>query len=520
MTEIKAGVMTLDGAIDFEKLAGIKKFMHLLFDDGTVKTAVRHTLAACTAASGIGHRVEGPMMHGGYEFTGRHKPFAHQRITADFLTTNLRAFVLNGMGTGKTSSALWALDYLRNEGQVRRVLVLCPLSTMECVWADETFTTCPHLGVTVLHGTSEKRLRLVDDGAEIMILNHDGLKIPRLLKKLIDDDTIDLIIVDEFTAFKDHKTERFKALKKLVGGRRLWMMSGSPAVQAPTDVWAPCRLVNPDGTPSSAVMFRDSVMYQASRFKWKPKPGWISTVNKVMQPAVRFRKEDCIDLPQRMPPILRKAEISPEQHALLEALRKKWLAEGDGFQITAANQAVRVSKVFQVLQGAVITTGGDILRVPSSPREEVMLELLNESQSKSLVFATYTAVIDKLSEAISKDFSCAVIDGRVPLSQRSSIISAFQQGSLDIIIAHPRTLSHGVTLTAASTTVWYGPTGSNETYTQANDRMDRPGQKHKMTVGHIFATATEREWYEKSLAGGVDNETVLSTYDNFMRGKL
>ena len=135
--------------------------------------AVPHRPDETRVLRNLGFEIPDPMpMHYAFpKVSGKHEPFAAQRETASFLSMHSRAFCLNGMGTGKTNSALWAYDYMRRTKIVNKVLVVCPLSTMERTWADSVFNTFPHLDAVVLHGTRDKRLKLLKEDVHIYIIN-------------------------------------------------------------------------------------------------------------------------------------------------------------------------------------------------------------------------------------------------------------------------------------------------------------------------------------------------------------
>jgi len=173
----------------------------------------------------LGYSVPDPMpLH--YQWpkaNGRYDPFEVQRHTASFLTMNRRAFCLNGMGTGKTNSALWAYDYLRSIKQAKRMLVVCPLSTMERTWGDGVFMTFPHLEFRVLHGTRERRLKLLKEHADVYIINMDGLGI--IAKELAQRPDIDLVVIDELAMARNASTDRWKHLDTICNkqhARRVW----------------------------------------------------------------------------------------------------------------------------------------------------------------------------------------------------------------------------------------------------------------------------------------------------------
>ena len=204
-----------------------------------------------------------------YEFPGK-TPFEHQKKTASFLTMKRRAFCFNEQGTGKTASAIWASDYLLNKGYINRVLVICPLSIMDSAWRDDLFTFATHRTVSVAHGSADKRREIIAQGSEYVVINYDGIGI--VLEEL-QKGGFDLIIVDEATHYKNAQTTRWKNLKWLIKDDTwLWMMTGTPAAQNPTDAYGLAKLVNPTGIPRFFGAFKDQVMFKVSQFTWKIKP--------------------------------------------------------------------------------------------------------------------------------------------------------------------------------------------------------------------------------------------------------
>ena len=131
-----------------------------------------------------------------YNWPGQYKPFDHQKTTSSFMTMNKKSFCFNEQGTGKTASAIWAADYLMTQDKVRRVLVVCPLSIMDSAWRNDLFSFAMHRTVDVAHGSKEKRKKIINSGAEFIIINYDGVEI---VKDEIINGGFDLFIVDEAT---------------------------------------------------------------------------------------------------------------------------------------------------------------------------------------------------------------------------------------------------------------------------------------------------------------------------------
>ena len=234
-----------------------------------------------------------------YKWSGRFQPFDHQKVTSEFLSTHTRAFCFNEAGTGKTSSVLWACDYLMNEKKIKRVLVVCPLSIMTSAWKNDIYNTCVHRVPGVAYGTADQRRLIIDNPQyEFVIINYDGVNI---VKDAIKEANFDLVVIDEANAYKTVTTARWKTLAKILQPEtRLWMLTGTPASQSPVDAYGLARLVCPDRVPKFSSAWRDIVMKQLTRFKWVPKPGSETKVFNTLQPAIRFAKNDCLDLPDVM----------------------------------------------------------------------------------------------------------------------------------------------------------------------------------------------------------------------------
>lgn len=229
---------------------------------------------------------------GDYNWPGLYKPFDHQKTTSAFLTLHKRAFCFNEQGTGKTASVIWACDYLMRIGAIKRVLVLCPLSIMQSAWQNDLFTFAMHRTSAIAHSYSrEKRVQAVQSDAEFVICNYDGLKI---IRDTVIAEAFDLIVIDEANAYKTVSTERWKTLNAIIKPNTwVWMLTGTPASQSPTDAYGLARIVNPTSVPRFYGSFRDMVMFKLTQFKWVPKPTSEKTIHNVLQPAIRFTKEEC-----------------------------------------------------------------------------------------------------------------------------------------------------------------------------------------------------------------------------------
>jgi SNF2 family DNA or RNA helicase len=469
---------------------------------GQKLVAVPHRPDETRVLRNLGFDIPDPMpIH--YVFpkvSGRHDPFSAQRDTASFLAMHSRAFCLNGMGTGKTNSALWAYDYLRRTKQVQKMLVVCPLSTMERTWADSVFNTFPHLDAVVLHGTRERRNKLLKQDVHVYIINIDGLA--AIKDELAKRPDIDLIVVDELALARNSGTDRWKLLNTICNKqsvRRVWGMTGSPTPNAPTDAWAQCRLVTPDNpmVPKYFGAFRDRVMRQLTQFKWVNRPEANDVVWQMMQPAIRFSLDDCTDLPEQTF-ITREVEMTPEQKKAYKDMLSKLATDYQGGQILAVNEAVKANKLIQIACGVAYGTNGEEVVIPSKPRMDVLKEVIESSEGKVIVFVPLTAALESVAAELSKDWTVEVVHGQTSKSERDRIFGEFQRTpDPRVLVANAAAMSHGLTLTEATTIVWYAPVHSNETYEQACARVRRPGQTRTTVIVHICGSDVERRVYKR-----------------------
>ena len=458
--------------------------------------------------------IPSPIM-GHYAWPGLHKPFDHQKTTASFLTLNPRAFCLNEQGTGKTGSVIWAADYLMKIGQIKRVLVICPLSIMDSAWRADLFKFAMHRHVDIAYGSREKRIQIINSDAEFVIINYDGVEI---VQEDIANGGFDLIVIDEANAYKNAQTTRWKTLNRILKPDTwLWMLTGTPAAQSPVDAYGLAKLVNPKNVPKFYSAFKDMVMYKVSQFRWVNRPNAEKIVHEALQPAIRFTKEECLDLPELIY-VTREVELTPQQKKYYELLRKQLVVSAVGEQITAVNAAVGMSKLLQISCGAVYSDSGETLEFDIKNRYKVMREVLDETKQKALIFVPFKNTIKILSEKLQADgFTTEIINGDVPAHRRAEIFKNFQETpNPRILIIQPQAAAHGVTLTAADTVIWWGPTPSLEIYAQANARAHRAGQRHPVTIIRLQGSNAEKHLYKMLDNRIEDHVKLVELYKNLL----
>ena len=456
--------------------------------------AVPHEVDAVRLLNNHGEHAPSPI--GYYYEWANGTPFESQRITADMLTLSPRAYVLSEMGVGKTRAALFAFHYLRMTGLAHRLIVVAPLSTLVSVWENEIFENFPDLTACVLYGDARKRRKLQSVPADVYIVNHDGLAV--IAKELDLRKDVDAVIVDELAAYRNRQAARWKVLRPFVGrAQYAWGMTGAPTPNDPTDAYGQVRLLTPENISYSFKAFREQTMRQVSAFRWVERENANEIVMKAMQPQVRFVRAECFDLPETTYST-RQVPLDPRAAGAYKKMCDDLAVQIREKQVTAANEGVKLSKLMQIAAGFVYDEHGKAQYVGGLDRLREIFRLVEQSSHKVIVFAPFRFYVDLLGKALGRKYSTAIIHGDVPKKDRDVIFQDFQKSATPrVLVAHPQTMAHGLTLTAADTIIWAAPTTSLEIYQQANARITRSGQKHQTYIVHVQGSQVERHVYSR-----------------------
>lgn len=460
-----------------------------------------------------------------YSWPGTFTPMPHQIDTAEFLTLHRKCFVFNQQRTGKTMSALWAADYLMQQGVIKKALIVTTISTMRDVWEEAVFNHLSYRNSAVLHGSRARRLKLLDPSTtpniDFYIINHDGIEV--IFDELQARTDIDLVIVDEASYLRSAGTGRYKLMEKLIATsipvhpRRLWLMTGTPVPNAPTDAWGLTKLVSPDRIPKYFGRFKDMTMSQITPYKWVPKHDAFTIAFDAMQPAIRIKKADVI---KNLPPLTwqyREVELTNEQ---LKAYRQMHAAfvmqDRDGSSVSAVNAADKVNKLRQISTGCYKAPDGEYHELDYSNRYKVLKGCIAEAgeAAKIIIFVPFKGILRSLTERLRGDgFTCEFVNGDVSATARSRIFNAFKtEVNPQILLAHPRVASHGLELAVSSDIIWYAPYFSFEEFDQANARIASGMQKNAMTIVMLHATKLERDIYTVLKSKERGQNAILDLY--------
>lgn len=425
-------------------------------------------------------------------------PFAHQKVTSEFLIDHPRAIVSSDPGTGKTRSVADAFADLRKKTPATgRMLVLAPLSILEVSWADDLKKFQPNLSFGFC--VAGDREEAFDSKCDVVIANHDGvkwiLKELKTKKNLLKDFSV--LCIDEFTAFKNSSSQRSKAALAIAQHfSTRWILSGTPNSNTICDVWHPA-LICDDGERLGTrfYSFRASVCtsrHNGFGLEWADKPDATNIVAAALNDiSIRYALEECISMPERVLST-RKVKLSPKVAAQYKQLMDDAVLYATTGHLNAVHASAKIKKILQLCTGAVYDASGNVISLHSD-RYQFVLDLVAERQH-SLVAFNWTHERDAMVElAAAMGIKYGVIDGSVSASKRAEVVNAMQNGELQVIFAHPQSAGHGLTLTRATTTIWASPTYNAEHYAQFNGRTYRAGQRKRTEIIHVAAENTLEE---------------------------
>lgn len=470
------------------------------------------------------------------------KPYKHQTFSADFyldlLKKGLGALNTSDCGTGKTGGVIMYLAKLKDAGELPPVLVLGPLSILQPAWGNDINSFAAGLTYSICY--AKNRRKAMEAEADIHITNHDAIKFLTqkenidLLKKFANG----IIIVDEFTAFKNPTAQRTKAMMFVVSKmRQSILLSGTPRPKSVLDMFVPAMLCDRGvrlGNRYYAFRARMCIANQVGRdpnaVQWEERPEANSTVTeKLRDITIRFAASDCLDLPPNQKRYMEVELPAKTMKAYKEMLKESQTVGEDG-AVNAINAAVRTQKLLQMCTGAVYNEEGQVVNFHKE-RYQLVFDLAREVEHSVIAFNwrhernAIAEVIDAYNKRAPKGekINYAFIDGTVRDPEvRSRIVEEYQAGRINIIICHPASAGHGLTLTRGTRTIWCSATNNAEHFIQLNHRIDRAGQKQKTETIMISAKGTgEPRVYKKLVEGKVKTQAdMLRAFNESTRDSL
>lgn len=428
-----------------------------------------------------------------------HTAMKHQAHSLKKMATTPIIFDMSDPGTGKTFVQIMAFAARRRK-KGKCALVLATKSLLEPAWKADFRKFAPDMKVSVAFARNRTEAFAAD--ADVYVTNHDAVK--DLFKKPVSFwNKFDTIIIDESTAYKHHTSQRSKAVAKLAKNFKYRScMTGTPTSNCITDIWHQVFILDEGARLGKSFFgFRSAactpmqVGPSANMIKWVDREGVDLVVAKLLEDiSVRHRFEDCVDIPPNF------------RHAVMYSLPKKQMTQYNDMQdfhflqlkktgVTAINGAVVYTKLLQIASGAVYSDDGEYSLVDTG-RYEMVMDLVEE-RAHSVVFFNWTHQRDELvKEATKRGISFAVFDGSIGDAARRNIVVDYQEGKYQVLLAHPQSAGHGLTLTKGTATIWASPTYNLEHFLQGLKRIHRIGQTEKTETIVVVAEGTidEKVW--------------------------
>lgn len=451
---------------------------------------------------------------------GKYKPLAHQLTTASFITLNPRCFILSDCRLGKTGSAIVALHELQRMQDISGgILVITTVTTMRTVWEDAIRATLPGARIQIVHGPG--RAEALQAESDWYLTNYDSvrLSLPAFQKAKLEG-RIGCVLIDELTHVGHATSKRHKAIYSLVNNPQVDYvigMTGTPGY-APEPVYGMARVVNPSRLPCRTLTeWRNLTEYQYGPMPYQRRPRTESAgiIHDTLQPAIRYRKEQVLDLP----PVVfqqRRCELSKEQQVVIRQLRAEAVAFVQDHTVTAANAAVLLNKLLQAPLGFVIDEHKNVQSLPCTERDQLIVEAAGESTRKVVIFSMFKHRLKMLLKLFGKQ--AAVIDGSVGATERAVTLRRFRDDdSLRVLICHPTTVGFGTELSQADTMIFDGPPMLGDfSYTQSLERLSSPKQQSdKIAIIQIAGTKEEKKLFTTLDKGQTLGQSVATLFEMY-----
>ena len=426
-------------------------------------------------------------------------PHNYQAYAIDYIETHPIAAVLLDMGLGKTVISLTAIaDLLFDSFEAHRILVVAPLRVARDTWPAEIakWEHLQHLTYAVCVGTPKERRAALMSGADITIINRENLG--WLIDSSGFDFDYDMVIIDELSSFKNHKSKRFQSLMKVRPKvKRIIGLTGTPSSNGLMDLWAEFKLLDfGERLGRFITHYRNNYFVPDKRngeiiYSYKPMPYAENAIyRRISDITISMKSTDHLQMPELITSQY-EVQLSEEETQRYEELKADFILELPEGEITAANAASLTGKLSQLANGAIYSDTGDTIEFHD--RKLDALEDIIESANGKPVLVAYWFKHD-LSR-IKKRFDVREI-------KSSKDISDWNAGKIPVAVIHPASAGHGLNLQAGGPTlIWFGLTWSLELYQQTNARLWRQGQTSgTVVIEHIITKGTIDERILKALS--------------------
>lgn len=426
-------------------------------------------------------------------------PHNYQKYCIDKIVSTPATGLFLDMGLGKTVITLSAVRELKfNRFAVSKVLVVAPKKVAESTWSKEIdkWEHLKILSVSLILGSQTKRINAVNTPADIYVINREN--IPWLVDYHRNQWPYDMVVIDEFSSFKNHKAKRFKSLSMIRPRiKRIVGLTGTPAPNGLLDLWAQVYLL--DGgqrlgkfiTHFREIYFEPDQRSRDRIYSYAPKEGADDKIkNLIGDICISMKAEDYLELPDITYNTIR-VSLDKKAEKAYKQLERDMLLQIDDQTIDAGSAAVLTNKLLQLCNGAIYDENRNIIPIHNC-KLETFIELVEGlNGNPALVFYNFQHDKERIKKVLSK-MNLRVRDLKTPQDETD-----WNNREIDILLAHPASAAYGLNLQQGGNhVIWFGLNWSLELYQQANKRLHRQGQTEKVIVHHL------------AVAEGVDGDVL------------
>lgn len=425
----------------------------------------------------------------------------YQNFCVSFIEDHPEALLILEMGLGKTVITLTAItDLMYDSFEVNKVLVIAPLRVATSVWPKEKdlWEHTSFLRMSVMTGSEKNRVRALNENADIYVVNRENVKwLVEYLEKNRMPWPFDFVVIDELSSFKNHKAQRFKALKKVRPFiRRMAGLTGTPTPKGLMDLWAEVGIIDRGRRLGRFIgryreaFFRPGAMnpYTGIVYDYVPLPGAEERIyERISDITISMKSLDYLDMPEKVS-VRHEVEMAAAEWALYNEMKKDLVLSVGGETIDAANAAVLSGKLQQMANGGLYTGGGGYAVIHD--RKLDMLEDLLEEANGQNVLVAYWFRHDR--ERIMQRLSSL---GYRPRDLKTDAdIEEWNSGGIPVALISPASAGHGLNIQKGGhILIWYSLCWSLEMYEQTCARLWRQGQDSVVTIHHIVCKGTVDE---------------------------
>ena len=415
----------------------------------------------------------------------------YQDSAHNVILTKRKCGLFLDMGLGKTATTLTAASDMLDDFLINKVLIIAPLRVANSVWKQEAlkWEHLQHLNIRICTGTEKQRLEAIKSKSDIYVINREN--IPWLVEKC--PWIWDMVVVDESSSFKNSKSQRFKALKKMTKYMKsLVLLSGTPSPNGEMDLWSQLYLIdNGERLGRTITNFRQRFFTSDYMgYTYKIVPGASDKIKDLIKDVcVTMSADDYLDLPGEIS-LTEYVEMPDHVKEQYKELEKNFLLTIGDTDIASPSASALGNKLLQMCNGAIYDGLGNTHEI-HDVKIDALKEIVEENPNENFLVAyNYKSDLQRILKAFPK----AVVMGEGTKEQDD-----WNSGKIKMLVTHPASAGHGLNLQfGGNVLVWFGLNWSLELYQQFNKRLNRQGQKNLVRIIHIV------------VKGGLDEKVMLA----------